>query len=123
MTKNRKSHGGIDRCRNFKNLNISRQRARPVLVKVDPLQADVGAAKWVAPSSLSAPPSAADRRFPAGVRVGDLSFGRRGGKVRRRCHILDRDCENFGKLFPASSLVGTGTRSRSGRPPIVLFDP
>src|SRR5271157_1819016 len=58
MTKNRKSNGGVERRRNFKNLNISIQRARPVPVKVDPLQADVGATKWVAPSSLSAPPSA-----------------------------------------------------------------
>ena len=42
-------------------------------------------------------------RSPAGVRVGDLSFGRRGGKVRRPCHNLVRDCENSGKRFPACS--------------------
>src|SRR5208283_4393321 len=58
MTKNRKSHGGLERCRNFRNLNESEPDARPVPVKVDPLQADVRATKWVAPSSLSAPPSA-----------------------------------------------------------------
>src|SRR5271157_4835462 len=58
MTKNRKSHGGIERCRNSNNLYLSLPDARPVPVKVDPLQADVGATKWVAPSSLSAPPSA-----------------------------------------------------------------
>ncbi|MGC1722747.1 MAG: hypothetical protein WA746_27525, partial [Isosphaeraceae bacterium] len=40
---------GIDRCRNYRNLNISLQRARSVPAKVDPLQADVGATKWVAP--------------------------------------------------------------------------
>src|SRR5208337_530698 len=58
MTKNRKSYGGLERCRNFRNLNESEPDARPVPVKVDPLQADVVATKWVAPSSLSAPPSA-----------------------------------------------------------------
>jgi hypothetical protein len=47
-----KSHGGIDGCRNFKNLYLSLPYARPVLVKVDLLQADVGATKWVAPSGL-----------------------------------------------------------------------
>src|SRR5271157_1884284 len=58
MTKNRKSYGGLERCRNFRNLNESEPDARPVPVKVDPLQADAGATKWVAPLSLSAPPSA-----------------------------------------------------------------
>src|SRR5271157_2530326 len=46
-----------------------------------------------------------NRRSPAGVRVGDLSFGRRGGKVGRTCHNLVRDCESSGKLFPARSLA------------------
>jgi hypothetical protein len=44
-----------------------------------------------------------DRRFPAGVQVGDLSFGRRGAKVRRPCHNLVRDCENSGKPFSSCS--------------------
>src|SRR5208282_2959432 len=65
MTKNRKSYGGLERCRNFRNLNESEPDARPVPVKVDPLQADVVATKWVAPSSLSAPPSAG-AGFPPG---------------------------------------------------------
>jgi len=56
--KESESHGGIERCRNFRNLYLSLPDARPVPVKVDPVQADVGATKWVAPSSLSAPPSA-----------------------------------------------------------------
>src|SRR5271157_2279358 len=50
MAKNRKSHRGIERRRNFRNLNESEPDARPVPVKVDPVQADVGATKWVAPS-------------------------------------------------------------------------
>src|SRR5208337_258630 len=53
MTKNRKSYGGIERCRNFRNLYLSLPDARAVPVKVDPVQADVGATKWVAPSGLT----------------------------------------------------------------------
>src|SRR5271157_3743666 len=50
MTKSWKSHGGIDGCRTFRNLYLSLPNARPVLVQVDLVQADVGATKWVAPS-------------------------------------------------------------------------
>src|SRR5208283_5017483 len=49
---------GLNQVRNFRNLNESEPDARPVPVKVDPVQADAGATKWVAPSGLSAPPSA-----------------------------------------------------------------
>src|SRR5208337_4288271 len=47
MTKNRKSHEGLERRRNFWNPYFFLPNARPVPMKVDPLQADVGATKWV----------------------------------------------------------------------------
>src|SRR5208283_5033698 len=53
---------GLNQVRNFRNLNESEPDARPVPVKVDPVQADVGATKWVAPSSLSARPASRHRR-------------------------------------------------------------
>src|SRR5208337_2873501 len=43
---------GLNQVRNFRNLNESEPDARPVPVKVDPVQAAVGATKWVAPSGL-----------------------------------------------------------------------
>src|SRR5208337_1627908 len=55
MTKIWKFHGGIDGCRTFRNLCLSLPNARPVLVQVDLLQADVGATKWVAPSGPRLP--------------------------------------------------------------------
>ena len=76
-------------------------------VKVNPVQAEVGATKWVAQSSLSAPPLR-DRGFPTGVRVGDLSFGRCGGKVGRLCHNLVRDCENSNKECQTAIARGWG---------------
>ncbi len=50
MTKSRKFHGGIERRRNFRNLNESEPDVRPVPVRVDPVQADVGATKRLDPS-------------------------------------------------------------------------
>src|SRR5271157_5689605 len=49
MTNIWKPHGEIDGCRTLRNLYLSLPNARPVLVQVDLLQADVGATKWVAP--------------------------------------------------------------------------
>ncbi len=68
-------------------------------------------------SAHPVPGARPDRRFPAGVRVKELFFDRRGGLVRRPCHDLVRDCENSGKLFPACSLIpGRRVRSRPRRP-------
>src|SRR5271157_5245880 len=52
MTKSWRSYGSIDGCRTFRNLYLSLPNARPVLVKRDLVQADVGATKLVAPSTL-----------------------------------------------------------------------
>jgi len=70
MTKNRKSHGGICWLRELPNLDISRQRARPLPVQVDPVQADVGATKWVAPSGLPHPVFLLDETATIGTRAG-----------------------------------------------------
>src|SRR5208337_2420808 len=80
MTKNRKSYGGIERCRNFRNLYLSQPDARPVPVKVDPVQADAGATKWVAPSSLSPHPVCLSGVRPQ-QRANDLGDFRRFQRV------------------------------------------
>src|SRR5271157_1268442 len=105
--KESESHGGIERCRNFRNLYLSLPDARPVPVKVDPVQADAGATKWVARfgPKWAAPSGLPLRRlpdcgFPPGDRVGELCFGRRGSMVRRPCHNLVRDSETSGRLSP-----------------------
>src|SRR5208283_39088 len=67
MTKSWKSHGGLDGCRTFRKLYLSLPNARPVLVKVDLVQADVGATKWVAVSGLIEQPKRASGRGFASV--------------------------------------------------------
>src|SRR5271157_4537152 len=57
-----KSHGGIDGCRNFRNLYLYPPNARPVLVKVDLAQVDVGATKLVARSGLLSGGSSTTKR-------------------------------------------------------------
>src|SRR5208282_1987247 len=91
---------GLNQVRNFRNLNESEPDARPVPVKVDPVQADVGATQWVAPSSVPAPPSAGpqvSRRGPGWRPVLRSARWQGQGTLPQ----LVRDCENSGKLFPA----------------------
>ncbi len=76
MTKNRKIDRGVERCRNFRNLYLSLPDARPVPAKVDPLQADVAATKWAAPSSLSRAGESRKRGRTSQLDPSDKAVGR-----------------------------------------------
>ncbi len=76
MTKNRNIDRGVERCRNFRNLYLSLPDARPVPAKVDPLQADVAATKWAAPSSLSRAGESRKRGRTSQLDPSDKAVGR-----------------------------------------------
>src|SRR5208337_4271613 len=104
-----KSHGGPDGCRNFRNLYLYPPNARPVLVKVDLVQADVGATKWVAPLGLLSEGSSTTKRPPPAFAIHERSPRGETFPSRRRF------ARAAGGMLRSSDRGGGEDRSR--RPP------
>src|SRR5271165_1152143 len=87
--------------------------ARTAAVQVDPLQADVGATRWVAPISLSAPPTpfrgpGRTAGIPPGSRLGTChSVGRapgtgwaRSGELATTWSVIAKTEGNYSRPVP-----------------------